>query len=170
MQCLYRASDGVLANSGIEPFGLVGLEAMACGGLSFLGATGEDYATPGHDAISLQSGSPGELVERLLYLREHPDLGARLRHAARRTAARFTTVARRPTRSKPSAATERQRAEEDPRQHEKDALSAFVVVRLGAGFGHTARRSERWLSLTQFCNRPPDRYVSATSPPLKRMS
>jgi len=90
LQCLYRASDGVLANSGIEPFGLVGLEAMACGGLSFLGATGEDYATPGHDAISLQSGSPGELVERLLYLREHPDLGARLRHAARRTAARFT--------------------------------------------------------------------------------
>lgn len=55
LQSLYRASDGVLANSGIEPFGLVGLEAMACGGLSFLGATGEDYATPGHDAISLQS-------------------------------------------------------------------------------------------------------------------
>ena len=90
LQCLYRASDGVLANSGIEPFGLVGLEAMACGGLSFLGATGEDYATPGHDAISLQTSSPNELVARLLYLREHPDLATRLRHEARRTAARFT--------------------------------------------------------------------------------
>jgi glycosyltransferase involved in cell wall biosynthesis len=90
LQCLYRASDGVLANSGIEPFGLVGLEAMACGGLSFLGATGEDYATPGHDAISLQTNSPDELVAHLLYLREHPDLAARLRHEARRTAARFT--------------------------------------------------------------------------------
>lgn len=82
--------DGVLANSGIEPFGLVGLEAMACGGLSFLGATGEDYATPGFDAISLQTSSPDELVGHLLYLREHPDMAIRLRHEARRTAARFT--------------------------------------------------------------------------------
>ncbi|MBI3041732.1 MAG: glycosyltransferase [Betaproteobacteria bacterium] len=90
LQCLYRASDGVLANSGIEPFGLVGLEAMACGGLSFVGATGEDYVTPGHDAISLQTSSPNELVAHLLYLREHPDLATRLRHEARRTAARFT--------------------------------------------------------------------------------
>jgi glycosyltransferase involved in cell wall biosynthesis len=90
LQCLYRASDGVLANSGIEPFGLVGLEAMACGGLSFLGATGEDYATPGHDAISLQTSSPRELVAHLLYLREHPNYATRLRLQARRTASRFT--------------------------------------------------------------------------------
>jgi glycosyltransferase involved in cell wall biosynthesis len=90
LQCLYRASDGVLANSGIEPFGLVGLEAMASGGVSFLGATGEDYATPGHDAVSLQTADPGELVERLLYLREHPEVAVRLRHEARRTAARYT--------------------------------------------------------------------------------
>jgi glycosyltransferase involved in cell wall biosynthesis len=90
LQCLYRASDGVLANSGIEPFGLVGLEAMACGGVSFLGATGEDYATPGHDAISLQSSSPRELVGHLLYLREHPHIAARMRHHARKTASRFT--------------------------------------------------------------------------------
>jgi glycosyltransferase involved in cell wall biosynthesis len=90
LQCLYRASDGVLANSGIEPFGLVGLEAMACGGVSFLGATGEDYATPGHDAISLQSASPRELVAHVLYLRQHPDVSTRLRQHARRTASRFT--------------------------------------------------------------------------------
>lgn len=90
LQCLYRASDGVLANSGIEPFGLVGLEAMACGGVSFLGATGEDYATAGHDAISLQTASPRELVAHLLYLRRYPERATRLRHHARRTAARFT--------------------------------------------------------------------------------
>ncbi len=90
LQCLYRASHGVLANSGIEPFGLVGLEAMACGGLSFLGATGEDYATPGHDAISLQTSNPGELVGHLLYLRNYPAFAMRLRQEARRTAARFT--------------------------------------------------------------------------------
>jgi glycosyltransferase involved in cell wall biosynthesis len=90
LQCLYRASDGVLANSGIEPFGLVGLEAMACGGVSFLGATGEDYATPGHDAISLQSSKPKELVGHLVRLREHPHIAARLRQEARKTATRFT--------------------------------------------------------------------------------
>ena len=90
LQCLYRASAAVLANSGIEPFGLVGLEAMACGGLSFLGATGEDYATPGYDAISLQTDDSSELVAQLLYLREHLEWAAQLRHQARKTAARFT--------------------------------------------------------------------------------
>jgi glycosyltransferase involved in cell wall biosynthesis len=90
LQCLYRASDGVLANSGIEPFGLVGLEAMACGGVTFLGATGEDYASPGHDAISLQTSSPRELVAHLLYLQQHPHFAAHLRHQARRTATRYT--------------------------------------------------------------------------------
>lgn len=90
LQLLYRASDGVLANSGFEPFGLVGLEAMACGGLSFVGATGEDYATPGFDAISIQTDSPGELVRQLLHLRGSPQLAARMRRQARQTAGRFT--------------------------------------------------------------------------------
>jgi hypothetical protein len=58
--------------------------------VSFLGATGEDYATPGHDAISLQSSSPRELVGHLLYLRQNPDRATRLRHQARKTATRFT--------------------------------------------------------------------------------
>ncbi|MBV9133757.1 MAG: glycosyltransferase family 4 protein, partial [Chloroflexi bacterium] len=35
LRVLYRAADGVLANSGREPFGLVGLEAMAAGGTAF---------------------------------------------------------------------------------------------------------------------------------------
>jgi glycosyltransferase involved in cell wall biosynthesis len=90
LQCLYRAADGVLANSGIEPFGLVGLEAMACGGVTFLGATGEDYASPGHDAISLQTSSPRELVAHVVYLQTHPRFAAHLRHQARRTARRYT--------------------------------------------------------------------------------
>jgi glycosyltransferase involved in cell wall biosynthesis len=90
LQSLYRASHGVLANSGIEPFGLVGLEAMASGGVSLVGATGEDYATPGVDAIALQTSSPGELVSHVVYLREHPLVAQRIRREARRTAARFT--------------------------------------------------------------------------------
>lgn len=90
LQLLYHVSNGVLANSGFEPFGLVGLEAMACGGLSVVGATGEDYATPGHDAISVQTNRPGDLVRELLQLRASPQLSARMRRHARQTAARFT--------------------------------------------------------------------------------
>lgn len=90
LQCLYRASQAVLANSGVEPFGLVGLEAMACGGVSFLGTTGEDYATHGHDSISIQTADPGELVSHLMYLRTNRAYESGLRHQARKTACRFT--------------------------------------------------------------------------------
>ena len=90
LQCLYRASDAVLANSGIEPFGLVGLEAMASGGVAFLGATGEDYASPGHDAISLQTNRADEITSNVLRLRQRPELAHRLRYAAKRTGARYT--------------------------------------------------------------------------------
>lgn len=90
LQCIYRASNAVLANSGIEPFGLVGLEAMASGAVAFVGATGEDYARPGQDAISLQSSSPEEISSHLLRLRAHPEFERRLRREARRTAARYT--------------------------------------------------------------------------------
>ena len=38
---LYRAADAVLANSRHEPFGLVGLEAMAAGGVALTGSTGK---------------------------------------------------------------------------------------------------------------------------------
>ena len=62
---------------------------MACGGLSFLGATGEEYATPGFDSISVQTDSPAEVVGQLLRLRAQPQLARRMRHHARRTATRF---------------------------------------------------------------------------------
>ena len=75
----------------VRPAGhvLVGLEAMACGGLSFLGATGEEYATPGFDAISVQTDSPAELVGHLLRLKTQPQLARRMRRHARGTVARF---------------------------------------------------------------------------------
>jgi glycosyltransferase involved in cell wall biosynthesis len=90
LQLLYHVSDGVLANSGFEPFGLVGLEAMACGGLSVVGATGEDYATAGYDAMSVQTNRPGDLVRELLQMQASPQRAARMRRHARQTAARFT--------------------------------------------------------------------------------
>lgn len=90
LRVLYQYSDGVLANSGIEPFGLVGLEAMACRGLAFIGATGEDYATPGYDAIALQTSRPEELTSHVMRLRAEPAVANRLRQRARKTAARYT--------------------------------------------------------------------------------
>src|SRR5262249_20468424 len=61
LSAFYRASDGVLANSGREPFGLVGLEVMASGGVAFTGATGEEYARPFRNAIVLETDDPKEI-------------------------------------------------------------------------------------------------------------
>ncbi|MCJ7510396.1 MAG: glycosyltransferase [Dehalococcoidia bacterium] len=89
-RALFHTADAVLANSGLEPFGLVGLETMAAGGVAFVGCTGEEYATPGYDAISLQTNDPLEIVHYVAYLRGSPDAEDRLRRAARRSAARYT--------------------------------------------------------------------------------
>jgi glycosyltransferase involved in cell wall biosynthesis len=86
---LFHAADAVLANSGVEPFGLVGLETMAVGGLAFVGCSGEDYVTPGYDAISLQSSDPGEIVHHVVRLRRCRETAVRLRQAARLSAERY---------------------------------------------------------------------------------
>jgi glycosyltransferase involved in cell wall biosynthesis len=86
---LYAAADGVLANSVMEPFGLVGLEAMAAGGVAFTGGTGEDYATDGRNAVVLETLDPGEIVSRWTELASRPDDVARLRRAARKTAREY---------------------------------------------------------------------------------
>ena len=89
LQALYGAADGVLANSGLEPFGLVGLEAMAAGALVFTGATGEDYARPLQNALVLETDDPGEIARYWHQLQGRPDIAARLRAAARATAAEY---------------------------------------------------------------------------------
>src|SRR3990172_2121852 len=66
LRVLYRGSHAVLANSGHEPFGLVGLETMASGGVAFTGGTGEDYAVPGWNALVLQTRDPNEFVRHLV--------------------------------------------------------------------------------------------------------
>lgn len=86
---LYAAADGVLANSEKEPFGLVGLEVMASGGLAFLGRTGEDYAIPYGNAVVVQTDDPRELAAHLAVLRERPRLVARMRREGRATAERY---------------------------------------------------------------------------------
>jgi glycosyltransferase involved in cell wall biosynthesis len=86
----YAATDVVLANSGHEPFGLVGLEAMASGGVVFTGCSGEDYAVSMKNAMVLETDDPEELVEGILYLQAHPQEKERLRQEAKRTARQFT--------------------------------------------------------------------------------
>jgi glycosyltransferase involved in cell wall biosynthesis len=87
---IHAAATGVLANSGHEPFGLVGLEAMAAGGVAFVGATGEEYARPYANAVVVETDDPAELANALRGLVERPDLADRLRDAARRDAAEMT--------------------------------------------------------------------------------
>lgn len=83
---LLRGAHAVLANSGHEPFGLVGLETMAAGGLACTGGTGEDYAAPGRNSLVLQSEDPQEFVGLFARLRGDSMLEADIRRSARRTA------------------------------------------------------------------------------------
>ena len=90
LQVVYNAVDGVLANSGREPFGLVGLEAMAAGGIVFTGSTGEDYAIPFVNAFVLETADPMEIVGHMMYIQDYPEEGGRMRRAARATARYYT--------------------------------------------------------------------------------
>ena len=83
---LFHAADAVLANSGHEPFGLVGLEAMAAGGLACTGASGEDYAIDGHNALVLQQNDPREFVSLFTRMRKQPHGDRPLRTSGMRTA------------------------------------------------------------------------------------
>ncbi|HZD58166.1 MAG TPA: glycosyltransferase family 4 protein [Anaerolineales bacterium] len=90
LRLFYAAADTVLANSGHEPFGLVGLEAMAAGGLVFTGATGEEYTLGGQTAVMLDTDRPQEIVSAIRDLRMDPARAAAMRAAARERAAQFT--------------------------------------------------------------------------------
>jgi glycosyltransferase involved in cell wall biosynthesis len=89
LPAIAAGSTAVLANSGHEPFGLVGLEAMAAGGVAVVGATGEEYARPYGNAIVVETAEGTELASALGGLVERPELSRRLREAARRDAADF---------------------------------------------------------------------------------
>jgi glycosyltransferase involved in cell wall biosynthesis len=86
---LFRGSAAVLANSGREPFGFVGLETMAAGGVACTGSTGEDYAIPGQNALVLETADPWEFVTLFNELRTNPVKERALRRAARATAERY---------------------------------------------------------------------------------
>lgn len=87
---LYHVADGVLANSGKEPFGLVGLEVMAASGVAVTGSTGEDYAQPFENAVVCDTGDPAELSGYLEALLADPALSRAIRAAGAATAERST--------------------------------------------------------------------------------
>ncbi len=90
LRTLYYACDAVLANSTHEPFGLVGLEVMASGGVVFTGGTGEDYAQHFFNSIVLDTNDADEIAGYLDYLVAQPEVSQRLRAAGQITARQFT--------------------------------------------------------------------------------
>jgi len=89
LRAMYQAADGVLANSEKEPFGLVGLEVMASGGVAYVGRTGEDYAVPFGNAVVMQSDDPRELLATHATLRNRPEVVRTIRADGKATAKRF---------------------------------------------------------------------------------
>ena len=90
LRVFYAAADFVLANSKHEPFGLVGLEAMAAGGVAITGCTGETYSMDGSGAIALDTGNASELALMLEFLHDHPRRSLAIRQTAPIVAARYT--------------------------------------------------------------------------------
>jgi hypothetical protein len=90
LRVYYAAADFVLANSKHEPFGLVGLEAMAAGGLVFTGPTGETYSIDGAGAMALDTEQAGEIVLAIENLRANPEKAQVIRRMAPAAAARYT--------------------------------------------------------------------------------
>ena len=89
LYAIYAAADAVLANSGKEPFGLVGLEVMAAGGLAVCGSTGEEYAEPFVNAIVCDTADGRELATYVASVFTQPGAAHTMRQAGRATAARF---------------------------------------------------------------------------------
>jgi glycosyltransferase involved in cell wall biosynthesis len=90
LRALYHAAHATLAQSGIEPFGLVGLEVMAQGGVVLTGATGEDYARHGRNALVVETGTPAEIAHLAASVARSPALARRLGQGGRDTAKTYT--------------------------------------------------------------------------------
>jgi glycosyltransferase involved in cell wall biosynthesis len=86
---LFRGVNAVLANSEHEPFGLVGLETMAAGGIACTGCSGEDYAIAGQNALVVETADPREFVGLFQRLRSNPAEASALRRSGRSTAQRY---------------------------------------------------------------------------------
>ncbi len=86
---LFRSAAAVLANSGHEPVGLVGLEAMAAGGVACTGCSGEEYAISSENTLVLETNDPLEFVGLFETLRANPPQERALRQAGQWTAQHY---------------------------------------------------------------------------------
>jgi glycosyltransferase involved in cell wall biosynthesis len=89
-RALFKVADAMLQNSGREPFGLVGLEVMAAGGLVFTGATGEEYARPYDNAVVLDTDDAHEIEATVVDLLSRPEETERMRRRGVETARQYT--------------------------------------------------------------------------------
>ncbi len=90
LRVLYSSADAILANSSHEPFGLVGLEVMACGGVAITGSSGEDYAHSFVNCLRIDSDDYREIVVYLQDLLAHPDSSQDIRSRAQLTSSLFS--------------------------------------------------------------------------------
>ncbi len=88
----YAAADVVLVPSRSESFGLVALEAQACGTPVVASAVGglRYVVEDGRTGFLVEGHDPGDHAERLLEILRDPGLAARMGRDAARQALRFT--------------------------------------------------------------------------------
>jgi glycosyltransferase involved in cell wall biosynthesis len=135
---LFRGVNAVLANSEHEPFGLVGLETMAAGGIACTGCSGEDYAIAGQNALVLETADPREFVGLFERLRANPAEASALRRSGRSTAQRYAW----------------------PQVARGVLLPRIELARSGAGLLRAAPRPRSW--------EPPNPGGSRPHPPARR--
>jgi len=80
----------VLTNSGHDPFGLVGMEAMAAGAIVFTSRKAEGIAKHMSNAIVLDKFTAEEIQFYVSYLRMHPEKREMIQASARQTAEQWT--------------------------------------------------------------------------------
>jgi len=90
LRILYQASDVVLASSGYDPFGLVGMEAIAAGAVVFTNRSAEGHARHMDNAIILDKYTAEEIQFYTSHLRMHPEKREKIRVSARQTAEQWT--------------------------------------------------------------------------------
>jgi glycosyltransferase involved in cell wall biosynthesis len=137
-RALFRGVNAVLATSEHEPFGLVGLETMAAGGIACTGCSGEDYAIAGQNALVLETADPREFLGLFERLRANPAEASALRRSGRSTAQRYAW----------------------PQVARGVLLPRVELARSGAGWLHRAPPPRSW--------EPPNARASGEYPPATR--
>ncbi len=131
----YAAADVALAPSIYEPFGLVAVEAMACGTPVVVGDTGglREIVADGH-GLSFPPQDEGQLADRLVALLTDPTMAAELvARGRRRIAARYdwASVARATTGTLARAVREEAELHADDRPPLRSLLRAAPILELG---------------------------------------